>query len=41
MDKYCEEKGFLQWYETSAKENINIEPAAKFLVEKVNMFLVL
>jgi len=35
MDKYCEEKGFLQWYETSAKENINIEPAAKFLVEKI------
>jgi len=35
MDRYCEEKGFLQWYETSAKENINIEPAAKFLVEKI------
>ena len=35
MDKFCEEKGFIGWYETSAKENINIEEASKFLVQKV------
>ena len=35
MDKYCQEKGFIGWYETSAKENINIDDASKTLVEKV------
>eukprot|EP00055_Hartaetosiga_balthica_P002607 m.4581 g.4581 ORF g.4581 m.4581 type:complete len:216 (-) comp2257_c0_seq1:259-906(-) len=35
MDKYCEEKGFVGWFETSAKENINIENASNFLVEKI------
>lgn len=35
MDEYCKEKNFAGWYETSAKENINIEEAAKFLVSKV------
>ena len=35
MDKYCQEKGFIGWYETSAKENINIDEASKTLVEKV------
>lgn len=35
MDKFCEEKGFLGWYDTSAKENINIDDAAKFLVKKI------
>jgi len=35
MNKYCEEKGFAGWYETSAKDNINIDMAAKFLVGKI------
>ena len=35
LDKYCEEKGFLGWFETSAKENINIEEAANLLVDEV------
>jgi len=35
MDKYCQEKGFIGWYETSAKENINIAEASKTLVEKI------
>ncbi|XP_020287467.1 ras-related protein Rab-32 isoform X3 [Pseudomyrmex gracilis] len=35
MDEYCKEKNFAGWYETSAKENINIEEAAKFLVSKI------
>ncbi|KYM97587.1 Ras-related protein Rab-32 [Cyphomyrmex costatus] len=35
MDEYCKEKNFSGWFETSAKENINIEEAAKFLVNKI------
>jgi len=35
MDKYCEEHGFVGWEETSAKDNINIDKAAKFLVGKI------
>lgn len=35
MDEYCKEKGFATWFETSAKENIHIEEAAKALVQKV------
>lgn len=35
MEEYCKEKGFAGWFETSAKENINIEEAANFLVTKV------
>ena len=35
LDKYCEEKGFLGWFETSAKDNINIEEAANLLIDEV------
>lgn len=35
MDEYCREKGFTAWYETSAKENINIDDAARALVTKI------
>nr|XP_026497120.1 ras-related protein Rab-44 isoform X1 [Vanessa tameamea] len=35
MDEYCREKGFAGWFETSAKENINIEDAARSLVNKI------
>ncbi|KAF4528827.1 hypothetical protein B566_EDAN015027 [Ephemera danica] len=35
MDEYCKEHGFSGWYETSAKENINIDEAARFLVTKI------
>ncbi|EFN81648.1 Ras-related protein Rab-32 [Harpegnathos saltator] len=35
MDEYCKEKNFSGWFETSAKENINIEEAARFLVNKI------
>ena len=35
LDRFCEEKGFVGWFDTSAKLNINIEKAAKCLVEKV------
>ncbi|XP_076437990.1 ras-related protein Rab-38-like isoform X2 [Babylonia areolata] len=35
MDEFCKEKGFMGWYETSAKENIHIDEAASFLVTKI------
>ena len=36
MDEYCADRGILSWFETSAKEDINISDAAKFLVSKVS-----
>lgn len=35
MDEYCKENNFSAWFETSAKENINIDEAAKSLVTQV------
>eukprot|EP01102_Stenamoeba_stenopodia_P015995 TRINITY_DN552_c0_g4_i1.p1 TRINITY_DN552_c0_g4~~TRINITY_DN552_c0_g4_i1.p1 ORF type:complete len:211 (-),score=58.82 TRINITY_DN552_c0_g4_i1:122-754(-) len=35
MDKYCEENGFIGWFETSAKDNINVEKAMQFLLSKI------
>ncbi|CAH1406117.1 unnamed protein product [Nezara viridula] len=35
MNEYCEEHKFSGWFETSAKENINIEEAAKTLVDQI------
>ncbi|KAF2357141.1 Small GTP-binding protein domain [Trinorchestia longiramus] len=35
MDEYCRESGYAGWFETSAKENINIDEAAKFLVNQI------
>ncbi|GAM24986.1 hypothetical protein SAMD00019534_081610 [Acytostelium subglobosum LB1] len=35
MDKYCKDNGFIGWFETSAKENLNIEKASRFLVEHI------
>ncbi|EPQ18610.1 Ras-related protein Rab-32 [Myotis brandtii] len=37
MDQFCKEHGFTGWFETSAKDNINIEEAARFLVENILM----
>lgn len=36
MDEYVKEHGFAGWFETSAKENINIDEAARALVNKVS-----
>lgn len=36
MDEYCRENKFAAWFETSAKDNINIDEAARALVEKVS-----
>mmetsp|Transcript_76746 Transcript_76746/g.106589 ORF Transcript_76746/g.106589 Transcript_76746/m.106589 type:complete len:213 (+) Transcript_76746:28-666(+) len=35
MNAYCEEKGFAGWFETSAKENLNINLATETLVNKI------
>ncbi|CAG8519942.1 4259_t:CDS:2, partial [Ambispora leptoticha] len=35
MIKYCEENGFVRWFETSAKENHNVDEAARYLVSKI------
>lgn len=35
LDRFVEEKGFVNWFDTSAKLNINIDKAARFLVDKI------
>lgn len=35
MDAYCQEHGFLGWFETSAKDNKGIEEASKALVQYI------
>ncbi|XP_017838750.1 ras-related protein Rab-32 isoform X2 [Drosophila busckii] len=35
MDEYVRENGFAGWFETSAKENINIDESARALVNKI------
>ncbi len=37
MDEFCREKGFVKWFETSAKENINIEASTQFLISEVTI----
>lgn len=41
MDEYVKEHGFAGWFETSAKDNINIEEAARALVNKVRNLIIL
>ena len=35
MDKFCEEHGFVGWFETSAQSDIGIKPAFNRLVENI------
>lgn len=35
LDEYCKDKGFHAWFETSAKENLGIDEAARCLVAKI------
>lgn len=37
MDTYCRQNGFVKWFETSAKENTNIEASARFLISEVKI----
>ncbi|XP_053703177.1 metabotropic glutamate receptor 5-like isoform X1 [Synchiropus splendidus] len=35
MEQFCKEHGFVGWFETSAKDNLNISEAANFLVQHI------
>ena len=35
LNEYCKENGFLCWFETSAKENINIDEAVHALIVEI------
>ncbi|XP_063161976.1 ras-related protein Rab-38 [Candoia aspera] len=35
MEQFCEDNGFVGWFETSAKENKNIDEAARCLVKHI------
>ena len=35
LDKYCASNGFIGWFDTSAKLNLNIDKAIAFLTEKI------
>ncbi|ORX44275.1 P-loop containing nucleoside triphosphate hydrolase protein [Hesseltinella vesiculosa] len=35
MDKFCQEQGFAHWFETSAKDNTNIDEAARYLIQSI------
>jgi GTPase SAR1 family protein len=35
LDKFCNENGIYQWFETSAKSNLNIEISIQYLVKKI------
>ncbi|KAM3586322.1 hypothetical protein VKS41_002845 [Umbelopsis sp. WA50703] len=35
MDAFCNENGFVKWFETSAKDNTNIDEAARHLVSSI------
>jgi Ras-related protein Rab-32 len=35
LDDFCELHGFAGWFETSAKENIGVDKAAKHLIQQI------
>jgi len=35
MDEYCKEHGFVAWFATSAKENVNVDAAVDCLIENI------
>ena len=37
MAEFCKTHGFVQFFETSAKDNINVDAAARKLVEQIRL----
>jgi len=35
INRYCHENGFVSWFATSAKENINIEESMAFVADQI------
>ena len=35
LDQFCRENGFVEWFDTSAKMNTNIDKASRFLVSSI------
>ena len=35
MNKFCKDKDFAGWFFSSAKDNINVEESARFLIQKI------
>ncbi|CEP08228.1 hypothetical protein [Parasitella parasitica] len=35
LDQFCQDNGFIKWFETSAKDNTNIEEAASHLISSI------
>lgn len=35
LDQFCKDNGFLKWFETSAKDNNNIEEATRHLISSI------
>jgi hypothetical protein len=35
LDQFCRDNGFLKWFETSAKDNSNIEEATRHLISAI------
>ena len=35
LDNFCKQEGFIGWFDTSAKHNINVTEAGTFLVKHV------
>ena len=39
LDQFCEDHGFIGWFYCSAKDNVNVEESARYLVAKVKEFI--
>jgi small GTP-binding protein len=35
LDRFCEEHGFIGWFETSAKDHVNVDEAGAYLVDHI------